>query len=304
MKIAILHHDLEPTETRIKDLFESREISIDLVDIRDANFDNLKDCNIVINRVYSSIASVDYASVMKTLKLLKKLEKEDVVCLNSFAASVCDYSKYDLFKILSSNNVMTPPTLFVGSEENIPFVVQVAVSQFKFPIVVKRNCGGRAEDISRVYNADELEHELYKKFKRAHEVKYGAGFIIQPFIKSIRSYDCRIGVVNESFCFSFKRNFVGHLSKEKWLASVHNGSAIGNYEASEKEIEIALTAIQAINCFFGEIDIILTEKGPCVIEINPTPRYYLVDTIDSKNLEKLVNLICDSLLLLKQGESL
>ncbi len=279
LKIAMLHHDIEPPEEKFKEIFEKKECLIELFDIRNVVLEELKNYDIIINRVYSSVASRDYGILKKILGLLKRLESSGKICINSYMASKADYSKYELFKKLSKHNILTPFTLFVNSSENIEKISFLASKKIGFPLVIKRDCGGKSYDIDKVNTIKELKDSLKNKFKVANEQGYEGGFILQEFMQPLREHDCRIGVVEGNFVFSYARSFVSRNSKDKWIASTSGGSVEFDYSATNEEKNMAIKANLALNASFSESDIILTNKGPCIIEVNISPSYF-IDSID------------------------
>lgn len=296
MKIAILHHDIEPPEIKFLDFFKKKKILTDLFDVREVSGKELLQYDLVFNRVYSSVASRDFEVLEKTLNLLKFLEKKRINCINSYSASLADYSKFELFKALSSKGVKTPPTIFVGSKKEIPKASKKAIKEFGFPIVVKRNCGGKSYEVNRVHSAEELDMTIKKMFDVAENEGYKAGFILQKFIQSVREHDCRVAVLNGKFIFSYGRSYISRNSKDKWISSTSGGSYEFDYLASESEIELAIQANLAIGAKFSESDVILTKDGPYIIEVNPTPGYF-IDSIDDLNRMEIIvdNLLSTSL---------
>ena len=128
-------------------------------------------------------------------------------------------------------------------------------------------------------------------FVVAEEQKYGAGFILQKFIKSVKDHDCRIGVVEGTFTFSYARSYIARDSEEKWIASTSGGSQEFHYDSSEAEIEIAIKASSAIGASFSESDVVMTTNGPCIIEVNPTPGYFVDSLDDLERMEIVVDTI-------------
>ncbi len=293
MRIAILHHDIEPTELKFRELFLQQGCIVNFYDIRKVSEKDLSSYDIVLNRVYSSVASRDFNILNKTLYLLKNLEKMNIRCINSYFASLADYNKYKLFKALHENDIPTPSTIFVGSKKEIRLYAKRAIKEFGFPIVVKRNCGGKSYEVSRVDSYKELIFTLNKMFELAEKQNYKAGFIIQKFIKSTRKHDCRVGVVNGEFLFSYARSFISRNSEDKWMASTSGGSIEFPYSCTNDEIELALKSNEAIGASFSESDIIMAKEGPYVIEVNPTPGYFInsIDDLDRMNLvvQKILN---------------
>ena len=172
MKIAILHHDLEAPEPKFKELFEEQGAFVSFFDIRDVSEKDLLSFDLVFNRVYSSVASRDFKSLSKTLKLIKSLEKKGIRCVNSYTASLADYNKYKLYKKLKLNGINTPPTIFVCSRRDIKKNSEKAIKEFGFPLVVKRNCGGKSYEVTKVYSLKELIDTLDKMFDLAKKQSY------------------------------------------------------------------------------------------------------------------------------------
>jgi glutathione synthase/RimK-type ligase-like ATP-grasp enzyme len=287
MKIAILHHDIEPPELKFKEFFEEKGCLVSFFDIRNVSKKDILSFDLVFNRVYSSVASRDFNSLSKTLSLLKSLEKRGILCINSYSASLADYNKYELYKKLKFHGINTPPTIFIGSKKDIKKNSEKAIKKFNLPLVVKRNCGGKSYEVTKVYSLTELITTLNEMFNLAEEQGYKSGFIIQKFIKSIREHDCRVAVVNGKFLYSYARSFISRNSKDKWMASTSGGSIELDYSAIDEEKEIALMANKAIGGSFSESDVIMTSEGPYIIEVNPTAGYF-IDSIDDLERMKII----------------
>jgi RimK family alpha-L-glutamate ligase len=273
MKIIILHHDLEETEIKIKSFLEERGMSVSLLDIRNVDFESFKEVDIVLNRVYASVANRDYKSIQKTLKFLKLLEEKGIYCWNSYKTTLYDYNKFESYRLLKANNIPTPETLFIGSKNDISLFVEDASKYLGFPMIVKRNSGGRGKDVSKVNSNEELKKDLLRKFKNAEKEGYEGGFIAQEFIHSSKSFDCRLGVIDSKIAFHYGRTLISIRGGKKWLASVSKGSKRVNCDISEIENDLGLKVSRLINSDFNVVDLMFTEKGPVVIENNPTPNY-------------------------------
>lgn len=291
MKVAILHHDLEPTEKKLYELLLERGVDVNLLDVRKVKIEDFSDVDLVLNRVYASVANRDYSGVEKVLELLKQLEENGVVCLNSCRTSLFDYSKFDSYKLMKENGVPTPDSLFIRDFSEIGVIVKEAVGKFSFPMIIKRDTGGRGKDICRVNDQKELNSKLVTKFDLAKKEKYCGGFIVQEFLVASERYDCRIGIIDGSFGFSYKRSLICSNSEDVWLASTSNGSVEQNYAVGEEVKEIALKASKLIGAEYNEIDMYFTDSGPVVVEHNPTPNYFIDDKDDLFRMEKFVDAI-------------
>ncbi len=297
MKIAIIHHDIEPTELKFKELFEKKKCIVDLIDIRsvlDTSGEQFLSYDLVLNRVYSSVASRDFDVLIKILSLLRNLEINEVKCINSFMSSLADYSKYELFKILSSNGIPTPPSIFVGSVKHIKNKALKAIKEFGFPIVIKRNCGGKSYDVTRVSSLIELISSLNNSFKIAGNQGYKGGFLLQKFIKSIREHDCRVGIIEGEYYFSYARSLISRNSKDKWMSSTSSGSNEFDYSANKEEIETSLRANLVLGASLSESDVMMTIEGPFIIEVNLTPGYFMDCKEDLERMKLIVNKLIEN----------
>jgi len=290
MRIVIIHHDLEESEEKMAESFIKKGFSVMLLDVRRAELKDFEGVDLVLNRVYASVANRDYPSIPRTLVLLKKLESNGIRCINSYITSLYDYSKYDTFKLTKKLKMPTPETIFINNKDKIQEISEQSIKKFGFPMIVKRNTGGRGKDISRVDNKKDLIKDLKNKFYSVEEDNYTGGFIIQEFIVPTKDHDCRMGVANGKFIFSYGRTLISSNSKDKWLASQANGSKECLYEATKDQEILGENSTNAIGAEFNEIDMAFGENQEMVIiENNPTPNFMFPE--DDDLLENFVNSI-------------
>lgn len=292
MKVGILHHDLEWAETKIAEILAAKGVDVNMYDVRDASVEDIFENDLILNRVYASVSNRDYPSILKTLNLLKSAEKKGVPCLNSCETSRFDYDKYASFLLMSKAGIPTPKTILIKTDEKLRDVVKILEKELKFPMIIKRNIGGRGKDVSRVENYDEALADLVGKFNGSNKEGYFGGFVAQELVRSSRDYDCRLGVIGGNVEFSYNRTLLSVSSEDKWLASTTNGSIEGIYEAEEIESEMGVRASRLIGADFNELDIMFTLDGPVVIENNPTPNYFNTAD-DRKRIEQFVEVLLD-----------
>ena len=75
------------------------------------------------------------------------------------------------------------------------------------------------------------------------------------------------------------------------MASTSGGSIEMNYTANKSEREIAIQANKAIGASFSESDVIMTKKGPYVIEVNPTAGYFVDSLDDIERMQMIISAI-------------
>ena len=274
MKVGILHHDLEFAEEEIQRVFQKKGHKSYLVDVRNAEVSDFKGSDLVLNRVYASVANRDYSSIPRTLALLKKLENKNIFCVNSYRTSLFDYDKYFASIEMKKAGINNPKSFLIEETKGLEKLSKHLVKVLGVPMIIKRNTGGRGKDVSRVNSLEEVYDDLRNKFDLANNENYFGGFVAQEFVKSVRDHDCRMGVINGKSAFSYGRSLVSLNGENAWLASTSNGSIEKPYEANVNEKEIGIKASSLIGADFNELDIMFTEEGPFVIENNPTPNYF------------------------------
>ncbi len=274
MRIAILHQDLEYSEEMFQAEFRKHGQTADLFDVRETGAHELARYDIVLNRVYASVANRSSRDVETALDLLTTLEAMGVLCLNSHRTSMADYSKAAAVKILQRAGVATPTTLRVGDDPDRS-VIAGFVRRHGYPLVMKRDMGGRGLDVRLVRDEGDLRRGLAHACSPEANARYHAGYILQEFVPSVTDHDCRIGVVNGHVAFAYARPLIPTADGEPaWYAGVSLGSKmVKHYRPGRDAIAAAIAATTAIGALFNEVDICLSSAGPVIIENNPTPQY-------------------------------
>ncbi len=108
-------------------------------------------------------------------------------------------------------------------------------------------------------------------------------FIIQEFIDS-DGEDIRLIVTGDEIAASMKRK----AAKKEVRSNYHSGGNVMPYEPSEETKKIAIKAAKAVGAEICGVDIIETELGPLVIEINASPGIQGITKATGKNVAGLI----------------
>jgi glutathione synthase/RimK-type ligase-like ATP-grasp enzyme len=270
MKVAILHQKLEYAEQQLSTLFQQRGHEISLIDIRQLEGVAFRQFDIVLNRVYASVANRCFEDTIAAIDLLEKLEAAGIRCINSLSSSRADYDKYIQYQQMKNHGVATPETVSVHSQAEFQ-LQREAIGQLGFPLVLKRRTGGRAEGIFKINSNAELLACLETVFKQQG---YTGGYIIQQFHQSLGPHDYRIAIFDGDYSYSYARSLVATASGEQpWIGSGDLGSVFSPYQPTEAEIQLAIKASCAMGAIINEVDLLVTDNGPLVIENNLTPNF-------------------------------
>lgn len=269
MRVAILHHNLEWSEEELERISIKNGHETKRFDIRETDLKKIIDFNpdLILNRVYASVGNYDYASSKKTLKLLEKLNDRNFLIVNSFEATKTDYDKYYAYTLMLKAGISTPKTIIYNSNINTSEYIE---NLGGFPLIVKRNTGGKGMDIKKCLNENEFNNAI-KNIQNSEN--YGGKIIIQEFIEPIEPNDYRVWVIGGKAAFYHKRSLISLGDENPWIASSSLGSKI---LPPEKDFPIELKvfaekAAKSVNSDLDCLDIVKTSKGYEVIEHNPTP---------------------------------
>jgi RimK family alpha-L-glutamate ligase len=262
-----------------RELFEKKGIDVRLFDANDLKEDysifergsvpDLSEMNGVVNqryliwmnRVYPSEA--DKSTINKSLNLVYWLNQAGFATINPLTACEADYSKFLSYELMQDVGVPTPKTERITSGTSLEQISD----NFSFPLIIKRNTGGKGIGVLRISDEDALSAVL-----RNSEI-LSEDYLVQEFIEASRDHDIRVGVIDGEPLISYGRTLVRRNGEKPWMGSCHYGSQIIPYQASEEECRVAVSASEAIQARLNEVDIQITDEGPIVIENNPTPGY-------------------------------
>jgi len=269
--IAILHEDLEWAEKELKRLLERKHVSVDLLNVKGLSLPlnkRLLIYSLVLNRVYPSVANRSYENVKKAVKIVDCLEEKGITVVNSGAASKADYSKHRACKLLEKRGILTPKTYIVK-----PKTASSIIAKAGFPLVIKRDCVGRAHDLAIAFNLSQAKKEIERRF---NDPSYSGDTIIQEFIKSVNDYDIKVCIAGgENLVCAYKRTLIPHSNgKFKWAGILSKGSKIIPFDyVPEKLLKTAFKTSKALGADVNDMDIVEGKKGFYIIENNLTPGF-------------------------------
>lgn len=94
-----------------------------------------------------------------------------------------------------------------------------------------------------------------------------ANIIVQEFIKESKGEDLRCFVVGDKVVAAMKRT----AEPGEFRANVHRGGSASLVKTSKAEREIAIKAAKVMGLKMAGVDMLRSERGPLVLEINSSP---------------------------------
>lgn len=164
--------------------------------------------------------------------------------------------KISQMQLLALNGINIPET-FIFREESYQINQEYIESRLAFPLVFKTD-GSQGRNVHFVETVDALRTLVENK--KPHILA-----LIQPFIEN--TFDTRTLVAYGTILGSIKRS-----RTTGFLNNIAQGAIPEIYTLTDAEKEIALKATKVCGMDIAGVDIIHTETGPVILEVNKSPQ--------------------------------
>ena len=215
------------------------------------NGDIIKNVHAVIPRIGASVTFYGAAVV-------RQFEMMNVPTAVESQALVRSRDKLRSLQILARSGVGMPKTVFTNYSKEVAKIID---SVGGAPLIVKLLEGtqGYGVVLAPTKKAAESIIEAFHSMK--------ARVIVQEFIQEAKGADIRAFVVGNKVVGAMKRQ-----GKEgEFRSNLHQGGTGKLIKLTKKEREVALTAAKAMNLSIAGVDMLQSERGPLVLEVNSSP---------------------------------
>jgi ribosomal protein S6--L-glutamate ligase len=205
----------------------------------------------VIPRIGASITFYGMAVV-------RQFEMMGVYCLNESQAIARSRDKLRCLQLLSRHDIGLPPTVYTRQAEHVSACIERVEGP---PVVVKLLQGTQgigvvlAESTSAATSVVEAFHGLEQNI------------LIQKFIKEAKGSDIRALVVGRKVVAAMRRKAVAG----EFRSNLHRGGTSTKVRLSAEYRRTALAAARALGLTVAGVDLIESEEGPMVMEVNSSP---------------------------------
>jgi ribosomal protein S6--L-glutamate ligase len=265
MKIAILSRNASLYSTRrLVEAAQKRGHEADVIDHLICNIEieqkgpsiyykdrYLDDYDAVIPRIGASVTFYGTAVV-------RQFEMMDVFSVVGSRGIVHSRDKLRCLQMLSKERIGLPKTVFTNYSRNVEHVVKSAGG---VPVVLKLLEGtqGLGVVLAENQNAAQSVLEAFNGLK--------ARVIVQEFIKEAKGADIRAFVVDGEVVGAMKRQ-----GKEgEFRSNLHRGGSSRIIELTDVERDVAIRAAKAVGLGVAGVDMLQSERGPLVLEVNSSP---------------------------------
>jgi len=253
-------------------------------------FLNTKDCWISVNAEGSSIyhkggrivGRVD--CVIPRLRpsmtfygcsLLRQIQASGAFCVNDASSIVKASDKLHSLQLLSSKGIVIPTTGFAHTPQDSKSMIATLGGA---PLVIKLLEGtqGTGVVLAETRQAAESVVGAFKSLK--------AHILVQEFIKEARGKDLRCFVIDGKVVAAVERQ----AQEGEFRANIHLGGTCKEVKLSLEEKKIASMAAKAVGLKVAGVDLIRSDSGPKVLEVNASPGLEGIEKATGKDIAGLI----------------
>ena len=207
--------------------------------------------------------------------VLRQFEMMGVYPINESVAISRSRDKLRSLQLLSRKGVGLPITGFAHSVMDTQDIIQLVGGA---PLVIKLMEGtqGRGVVLAETKKAAESVIDAF------HELD--ANFIVQEFIKEAGGSDIRCLVVGDKVVASMMRT-----AKEgEFRSNLHRGGEAHLVKLSKQERATAVQAAKIMGLNMAGVDILRSERGPLIMEVNSSPGLEGIEKATGKDVAAMI----------------
>ena len=181
---------------------------------------------------------------------------------------------------MARKGIPIPETLFSINPDDIEEQIELLGGA---PVIIKLQAGTQGLGV--------ILAETKKSAKSIIDTFYkmDTSILIQKYIEESNGEDIRIFVVGTKVVASMKRSS----EAGEFRSNVHRGGSTEEIQPTNKELQIALNATKYLGLGVAGVDLIRSEKGPLLIEVNASPGLQGIEAATGVNIAREIILFVE-----------
>jgi ribosomal protein S6--L-glutamate ligase len=215
--------------------------------------EEVKDVDVIIPRIAASLT-------MYGGSIVRQFEMQNVFTTTSSIALVRSRDKLRSIQLLAKAGVDIPKTVFARETAELQNVIEQVGAA---PLIIKVARGTHGNGVVLAETA-----KAARAVMQAFYVE-GVSFLVQEYIAESAGTDIRVFIVGGKVVASMKRQSLN----EDFRSNIHQGCTGKPTRLSDEERKIAQKAARAMGLSICGVDIIRSNRGPLVLEVNASPGF-------------------------------
>lgn len=282
MKIAILSRSSSIYSTkRLVEAGKARGHEVEVIDTLKCYMDitskkpmiyyqdkTLHDFDAIIPRIGASITFYGTA-------VIRQFEMMGVISLNESVAISRARDKLRSLQLLSRRGIGLPTTGFAHSTKMTQELIKLVGGA---PLVIKLLEGTQGKGVV-LAETDGAAESVIDAFR-----EMDANILVQEFIKEARGSDIRCFVIGDEVVASMKRT----AKAGEFRSNLHRGGSAEIVEITPEERQAALDATKVLGLSVAGVDLLRSERGPLIMEVNSSPGLNGIETATGKDVAGMI----------------
>lgn len=192
------------------------------------------------------------------LAVVRQFEADGVAVLNHADAIGCAGDKLHSLQVLAGAGVNMPLTTFAHDSRKARAVLQTVGG---VPVIIKLLEGSLGMGVI-LAETEKTAVSVFEAFRGAN-----VNILVQQFIKESAGTDIRALVVGDRVVAAMRRTG----APGEFRSNLHRGGSAEFIQITDEEADIAVRASQAIGLSVSGIDLLRSNRGSLVLEVNSSP---------------------------------
>ena len=235
----------------------------------------------ITNEFHAIIPRIGVSVTKHGAAIVKQFEMNKVFSSARASSILTARNKVRTLQIMASKGIPVPETLFSIYPDNIDEQINLLGGP---PVVIKLQEGTQGLGV--------ILAETKKSAKSIIDTFYkmDTSILIQKFIEESNGEDIRIVVVGDKVIASMKRRSAA----DDFRSNLHRGGNTEEVKLSENEKDMALNAAKYLGLGVAGVDLIRSNKGPLLIEVNASPGLQGIEAATGVNIAREIVLFVEN----------
>jgi len=211
--------------------------------------------------------------------VVRQFEMQGVYTTTTSIAIVRSRDKLRAYQLLAKAGVGVPKTVFARETADFDEVIELAGGA---PVIIKVARGTHGNGV--------VLAETRKAAKAVMQAFFveGVNFLVQEFVEESAGVDIRAVVVGGRVVASIKRQSLN----DDFRSNTHQGGVGKAVKLTEEEEKTAIRAAKAMGLPICGVDMMQSNRGPLVLEVNSSASIKTPETVTNRNVaEKIIEYV-------------
>ncbi|QFS82238.1 Ribosomal protein S6 modification protein [Roseivivax sp. THAF40] len=281
LRIAVMSRENNYSTRRLVEEGESRGHTVEVIDTTrcymainamapEVHYDGkrLPRYDAVIPRIGASVTAYGTA-------VIRQFETIGTFCVNGSEGITASRDKLYAHQLMARHKIGMPNTAFAASPKDTDSLMRLVGTA---PLIVKllESTQGKGVVLAETKKAASSVIDAFRGLR--------ANFLVQDFVKEAAGEDIRCLVVGGRVVAAMKRTG----AEGDFRSNLHRGGSAQVVRISKEERDSAVRAAKAFRLNLAGVDLLRSEAGPKVLEVNSSPGLEGIEGATKKNIAGLL----------------